>query len=260
MTPGAANIVTGQKRNLFALAKTWYHQFSLTALKLMQSNKTIGGFHLGFLYDEHLIRSTLFKLVELYRQGNIKPHIDSCYHFEEVSSFHSADCGKWNIKYFWTADWSAAMLLRCPTPWDECMNAKTLERSSLFLKLRRQKKSQLALMLLLLRLQLCLQLMTQRKKRLQLMIKQTKIKVFFIMLSSYLYHLISCIKLVLHSFSHRINIGWNPLGTNTNPFPGQCCLQISLVFHSSQLYNSKVWWVTFPVSAASVVDFCLNQR
>uniref|UniRef100_H2TFV1 Vesicle amine transport 1 n=1 Tax=Takifugu rubripes TaxID=31033 RepID=H2TFV1_TAKRU len=82
---GAANIVTGQKKNLFALAKTWYHQLSLTALKLMQSNKTIGGFHLGFLYDEQLIRSTLLKLVELYRQGKIKPRIDSCYHFEEVS-------------------------------------------------------------------------------------------------------------------------------------------------------------------------------
>uniref|UniRef100_H3CY10 Vesicle amine transport 1 n=1 Tax=Tetraodon nigroviridis TaxID=99883 RepID=H3CY10_TETNG len=82
---GAANVVTGQKKNLFALAKTWYHQLSLTALKLMQSNKTIGGFHLGFLSDEQLIRSTLSKLVELYRQGKIKPRIDSCFHFEEVS-------------------------------------------------------------------------------------------------------------------------------------------------------------------------------
>lgn len=104
MIPGAANIVTGQKKNLFALAKTWYHQLSLTALKLMQSNKTIGGFHLGFLSDEQLIKSTLLKLVELYRQGKIKPRIDSCYHFEEVSSIHSANCRKHKIKHFWTAD------------------------------------------------------------------------------------------------------------------------------------------------------------
>lgn len=91
MITGAANIVTGQKKNLFALAKTWYHQLSLTALKLMQSNKTIGGFHLGFLSDEQLIRSTLSKLVELYRQGKIKPRIDSCYHFEEVSIICSSN-------------------------------------------------------------------------------------------------------------------------------------------------------------------------
>lgn len=91
MITGAANVVTGQKKNLFALAKTWYHQLSLTALKLMQSNKTIGGFHLGFLSDEQLIRSTLSKLVELYRQGKIKPRIDSCYYFEEVSFICSSN-------------------------------------------------------------------------------------------------------------------------------------------------------------------------
>lgn len=86
ITIGAANIVTGQKRNLLAIAKTWYHQLSLTALKLMQSNKTIGGFHLGFLTSDDLIVSTMLKLVELYAQGKIKPCIDSCHHFEEVCS------------------------------------------------------------------------------------------------------------------------------------------------------------------------------
>lgn len=104
MIPGAANIMTGQKKNLFALAKTWYHQLSLTALKLMQSNKTIGGFHLGFLSDEQLIKSTLLKLVELYKQGKIKPRIDSCHHFEEVSTIHSANCREHKTKHFWTAD------------------------------------------------------------------------------------------------------------------------------------------------------------
>lgn len=81
---GAANILTGQKRSLLALAKTWYQQLSLGAVKLMQSNRSVGGFHLGFLTDEGLIRATLAKLVELYRQGKIRPRVDSRYHFEEV--------------------------------------------------------------------------------------------------------------------------------------------------------------------------------
>ncbi|KAJ0060327.1 hypothetical protein NL108_010085, partial [Boleophthalmus pectinirostris] len=80
---GAANGVTGQKRNLIALAKLWYHQLSLSALKLMQSNKAVCGFHLGYLKDEELISETMAKMLELYGQGKIKPKIDSRFHFEE---------------------------------------------------------------------------------------------------------------------------------------------------------------------------------
>ncbi|KAM9837863.1 synaptic vesicle membrane protein VAT-1 homolog [Aulostomus maculatus] len=82
---GAANSVTGQKKNLFAMAKTWYNQLSLSTLKLMQSNKAVCGFHLGNIGDEQLIDRTMTTLLELYRQGKIKPHIDSRYHFEEVA-------------------------------------------------------------------------------------------------------------------------------------------------------------------------------
>ncbi|XP_022598509.1 synaptic vesicle membrane protein VAT-1 homolog [Seriola dumerili] len=82
---GAANCVTGQKKNLLAMAKTWYNQLSLNTLKLMQANKAVCGFHLGYITDEELISRCMFKLLELYRQGKIKPRIDSCYHFEEVT-------------------------------------------------------------------------------------------------------------------------------------------------------------------------------
>ncbi|KAI3365229.1 hypothetical protein L3Q82_010324 [Scortum barcoo] len=82
---GVANCVTGQKKNLLAMAKTWYNQLSLTAMKLMQANKAICGFHLGYINDEELISRTMVKLLELYKQGKIKPRIDSRYHFEEVA-------------------------------------------------------------------------------------------------------------------------------------------------------------------------------
>ncbi|XP_053269185.1 synaptic vesicle membrane protein VAT-1 homolog [Pleuronectes platessa] len=82
---GAANGVTGPKRNLMALMKLWYNQLSISALKLMQTNKAIGGFHLGYLEDDELINRTMSELLELYRQGKIKPRIDSCHHFEEVA-------------------------------------------------------------------------------------------------------------------------------------------------------------------------------
>lgn len=82
---GAANCVTGQKKNLLAMAKTWYNQLSLSTLKLMQANKAICGFHLGYITDEEIFSKAMFKLLELYEQEKIKPRIDSCYHFEQVA-------------------------------------------------------------------------------------------------------------------------------------------------------------------------------
>ncbi|XP_014266043.3 synaptic vesicle membrane protein VAT-1 homolog [Maylandia zebra] len=82
---GAANCVTGQRKNLLAMAKTWYNQLSLNTMKLMQSNKAVSGFHLGYITDEQLFGRTMSTLLELYKQGKIKPRIDSSYHFEEVT-------------------------------------------------------------------------------------------------------------------------------------------------------------------------------
>lgn len=82
---GAANIVTGQKRNLLAMAKTWYNQLSLSTLKLMQANKAVCGFHLSYINDDQLLNGTMATLLELYKQGKIKPRIDSSFHFEEVA-------------------------------------------------------------------------------------------------------------------------------------------------------------------------------
>uniref|UniRef100_A0A3Q0RQP7 Vesicle amine transport 1 n=1 Tax=Amphilophus citrinellus TaxID=61819 RepID=A0A3Q0RQP7_AMPCI len=48
---GAANCVTGQRKNLLAMAKTWYNQLSLNTMKLMQANKAVSGFHLGYITD-----------------------------------------------------------------------------------------------------------------------------------------------------------------------------------------------------------------
>ena len=78
-------MLAGQKKNLLAVAKTWYHQFSIHTLSLIQGNKSVCGFHLGYLDGEiELISQTMTALLELYRQGKIKPRIDSTYHLEQV--------------------------------------------------------------------------------------------------------------------------------------------------------------------------------
>nr|XP_055050381.1 synaptic vesicle membrane protein VAT-1 homolog [Misgurnus anguillicaudatus] len=82
---GAANMLAGQKKNLFAVAKTWYQQFSVHTLSLIQGNRSVCGFHLGYLDSEtELIAQAMTVILDLYQQGKIKPRIDSTYHLEQI--------------------------------------------------------------------------------------------------------------------------------------------------------------------------------
>ncbi|NWV61229.1 VAT1 protein, partial [Malurus elegans] len=83
---GVANLVTGQKKNLMAMAKTWWNQFSITALQILHQNKAVCGYHLGYMVEEtELFRGVVTKLVNLYSQGKIKPKIDSVWPFDQVA-------------------------------------------------------------------------------------------------------------------------------------------------------------------------------
>ncbi|XP_006901756.1 PREDICTED: synaptic vesicle membrane protein VAT-1 homolog [Elephantulus edwardii] len=86
VTYGMANVLTGPKRNLVAMARTWWNQFSVTALQLLQANRAVCGFHLGYLEGEvKLVSNVVARLLALYNQGRIKPHIDSVWPFEKVA-------------------------------------------------------------------------------------------------------------------------------------------------------------------------------
>uniref|UniRef100_A0A3B3CT88 Vesicle amine transport 1 n=1 Tax=Oryzias melastigma TaxID=30732 RepID=A0A3B3CT88_ORYME len=85
ITYGAANMLAGQKKNLLAVAKNWYHQFSIHTLSLIQGNKSVCGFHLGYLDGEtELITQAMNTILDLYKQGKVKPRIDSTWHLEQV--------------------------------------------------------------------------------------------------------------------------------------------------------------------------------
>ncbi len=87
---GAANMLAGQKKNLFAVAKTWYQQFSVHTVSLIQGNRSMCGFHLGYLDSEtELIAQAMAAVLDLYREGKIKPRIDSTYHLEQVNEWVS---------------------------------------------------------------------------------------------------------------------------------------------------------------------------
>ncbi|XP_026541905.1 synaptic vesicle membrane protein VAT-1 homolog [Notechis scutatus] len=82
---GVANLLTGQRKNLMAMAKTWWNQFSINALQLLHLNKAVSGYHLGYLEEEvELLTAVVTKLIALYNQGKIKPKVDSVWPFEQV--------------------------------------------------------------------------------------------------------------------------------------------------------------------------------
>lgn len=80
-------MLAGQKKNLIAVAKNWYHQFSIHTLSLIQGNKSVCGFHLGYLENEtELITAAMNTILDLYKEGKIKPRIDSTWHMEQVGN------------------------------------------------------------------------------------------------------------------------------------------------------------------------------
>ncbi|CAH1778836.1 unnamed protein product [Owenia fusiformis] len=85
---GTSNIVTGETRSFFSLAKSWWQVDKISPMKLFEENKTITGFHLRtllFKQDKHeYVRGLMDTLFKLYNTGKIRPQIDSAYAFEDI--------------------------------------------------------------------------------------------------------------------------------------------------------------------------------
>ena len=80
----------GESKNYIALAKNWWNVDKVSPLKLYQENRSLSGFNLhSFLFNQmfnshRYINDIYAKLFNLYRDGAIKPIIDSVYSFDDV--------------------------------------------------------------------------------------------------------------------------------------------------------------------------------
>ncbi len=86
---GLSSAASGNKRSLpHALAqmmriKKW------SPLKLMEDNKTVSGTNMGHLFDRlDLMRSQLEALLAMFDQGQITPHVDRTFRFDEAAAAH----------------------------------------------------------------------------------------------------------------------------------------------------------------------------
>ncbi|MCA9598723.1 MAG: zinc-binding dehydrogenase [Myxococcales bacterium] len=87
---GLANANSGSgKRNLFRVVGQmaqipWY-----SPMKLMNDNRAVAGVNMGHLFSElDMLTEEMKDLVELYRQGKIRPHVGKVFPFSEAAAAH----------------------------------------------------------------------------------------------------------------------------------------------------------------------------
>lgn len=82
---GASSAVPNQKRSIIAAIRMWINTPKFDPMKMMNSNKSLFGVHMGRLEDEDIFANHLAELGELMNQGKINPIIDSVWRFEKVA-------------------------------------------------------------------------------------------------------------------------------------------------------------------------------
>jgi NADPH:quinone reductase-like Zn-dependent oxidoreductase len=82
---GVANAVNGPSKSYWSMVKSYMGVKSYNSMEMITKNRAICGYHLGHLVDKpQLIKSAIERLLELYQEGKIKPHIDSVWAFEDI--------------------------------------------------------------------------------------------------------------------------------------------------------------------------------
>ena len=82
---GASSAVKGPKRSLWTAIKMWRTTPRFDPIRMMNSNKSVYGVHMGMWKDEEIAREQMIALASMLEKGQIDPVIDSVYRFEDVA-------------------------------------------------------------------------------------------------------------------------------------------------------------------------------
>ncbi len=90
VTFGWANMAKFGKRKMTHVVGQLAKMPWWTPIKLMHENKGVAGVNMGHLWEEHeMTRDAVTKLLQLYRDGAIKPRIDRSFPLEQASDAHA---------------------------------------------------------------------------------------------------------------------------------------------------------------------------
>lgn len=86
---GSSNVVTGETKSFFSVARSWWQVDKVSPIKLFDENKTLTGFNLRhLLYQQdgsEYVKNIINDVFGLVKDGKIKPVIDSVWALEDVT-------------------------------------------------------------------------------------------------------------------------------------------------------------------------------
>lgn len=86
---GWANMNVGNKKKLGRILGQLTKVSFYTPMRLMDDNKGVAGTNMGHMWDEtEMLYAEFDALIELYRRGKIKPHVDKVFPFESAADAH----------------------------------------------------------------------------------------------------------------------------------------------------------------------------
>ena len=85
---GFANAVQGDKLSYLTMAKNWLQWKNVNSMNMMQENRTVSGFFLQTVFQSKMDRvmAAVKHLHAFYRDGKIKPLIDSVHGFSQIGT------------------------------------------------------------------------------------------------------------------------------------------------------------------------------
>ncbi|HEY1695227.1 MAG TPA: medium chain dehydrogenase/reductase family protein [Polyangiaceae bacterium] len=86
---GLSAAASGKKRSLLHAASQVMGVKKISPMKLMDENKTVSGTNMGHLFGRlDLLRPQFAALLEMYEAGQIAPHVDRTFPFDEAPAAH----------------------------------------------------------------------------------------------------------------------------------------------------------------------------
>jgi NADPH:quinone reductase-like Zn-dependent oxidoreductase len=98
VTYGFANMAPGPRRSLLHVARQFLSIPRFSPMALMDDNRGVAGVNMGHLWGEpEMVLAELEALLALFREGRIRPRIDSTFRFEEAHKAHERLQGRGNV-------------------------------------------------------------------------------------------------------------------------------------------------------------------
>ncbi len=85
---GFSNMSSGGTRNIWRMIRQIVTVPLFTPMGLMDKNRSVAGVNLGHLWDDPFLPIAMNRLFILYREGQIKPPVDSSFPFAQAAQAH----------------------------------------------------------------------------------------------------------------------------------------------------------------------------